>query len=34
MAVYLLANKNSEKTTVTVEEIRQFVEDVSDVNES
>ena len=33
MAVFLLANKDSDKTTVSVEEIRQFVEDVASINE-
>lgn len=34
MAVFLLANKNSDKTTVTIEEIRKFVEDISDIDNS
>lgn len=33
MAVFLSANKNSNKTTVSIEEIREFVESAKDLNE-
>lgn len=34
MGVYLLANNDSDSTTVSVEEVRKFVEDVAEVNSS
>lgn len=34
MVVYLSANKKSEKTTVTVEDVREFVEEVAEVDAS
>ena len=33
MAVFLSANKNSEKTTVSIDDIRKFIEDAQDINE-
>lgn len=34
MGVYLLANNDSDSTTVSVEEVRKFVEDIAEVNSS
>lgn len=34
MAVYLMANKNSDRTNVSIEEIREFISEVTEVNEA
>lgn len=34
MAVYLMANKNSDRTNVSMEEIREFITEVTEVDEA